>query len=490
MNRLILTMLAIAALSACTQKISPKLPSPSDSAVSLPDYDSSINIPLSMSLSEINDLVNQSVDRNFSGTQPLSIGGNVHKEKLTWRLSRSSIIVSGAGKSLTVSGKFSGSATASAEYCPGGKLLGCKGVRESISFGGSISGNLSNVHIKPDWSVGAEFNPQINVSKAEIRILGNLIPISVRGHVNKAIKKELPKLKKKFENELLPQLALKEKIEEAYSKMDLAHQLETTPPIWVTVKPKAIGVKPLTVKNNELISGVAMNLSLSTQIGSEVQDPVRTPLPSPTTQIGDKGFILNVPVNANLTAISEKLRECCAAKKYDIDEKHSIFVKDVTLMSDHEKIYILLDFKAKRKDFLGRLVRLFRPISGQLVISANPEWQKSNHILEFTELDYSLDTKNTLVNVAAYLAKPKLLESIQADTVIDLSSERLHLIDQARSAIKSLELGQGLISTSKIHDISIESVKTVPNHLVLVVSAAGVLEIDVNDNQLVRANTE
>ena len=116
-------------------------------------------------------------------------------------------------------------------------------------------------------------------------------------------------------------------------------------------------------------------------------------------------------------------------------------------------------------------------ISGAVDILGEPLLDTKRQVLSFTHLDYTLQSRSTLLNVAAYLLKPIVLGYVQQNASVDLSQPLQMARAAANTQVKQLASGIGADSTLSLEKIQVESIAISGTTLVAVVSGQGATKV-------------
>ena len=459
---------AVAVLLFTLSAIKPARPEVVNGPLQIEPYESTITIPVAVPISKIQAEVNSVLPRNFNGEQGFNIGGNVHDERLTYTASRGDVSVTSSDGKLRFQMNINGRARASVEHCPGGRLLGCDTVTETATLAATVGADVSNISIDHNFNLTADLEPRINVTQAEIRILGDLIPISLRSETESAIRSAFPRLQSQFQ-QLLTNLDIQARIQEAWDGAEHIVPLRRNPPIWIALQPTTLSVGAVQIGEDEISASAGLGITAVTTIG-EKPDVPKPSVPDTLTPISDFGFNVKLPILASLKEMQSQLKSCCLPFSLQLSGEENVSFNDVYLYENRGALIVGLDFNTGFLDAHGRLY-----------LEGRPTLSEDKTVITFSSLTFDLRTERALLEGASELARPYIIEELERQLVIDVAHLFESAIEDSRDDLSEISLGQGVRAYLTVDEVALDDLLVGDNKVAAILGAAGKLSISVED---------
>ena len=206
--------------------------------LSLDDYTSSLTLPVSITASQLAQLVNDHAPGTLAGTQSLNID-IVRRERVEYSISRGAAAVRVDSGGIHVAVPLSGRATI--KWCVR-VPFGCLDDQKTIYITARANATFSSIQINDNWSPHADVGLDVRVDRARTRILG--IPVDVTGPVRNAIRRAVPQLTRESRT-MLSTVDLSPIVEDAWQALHRTFSLSIDPNAWLSVQPVSLGVSPV-----------------------------------------------------------------------------------------------------------------------------------------------------------------------------------------------------------------------------------------------------
>ena len=476
MRRLIITALTMVAVASIlgllgTTLFSKRLdvapPRPESSPLSLDRHTSSFLVPVSISASRLASILDEHVPRTVAGSQGLDIGGNVHGERLDYTIRRGELNVHARDDRILIRAPLSGRATARAELCPFGRRLPCSDIQESADLRATVNATLSGIRLDSDWKPDAELTFDVDVSRAEVRLIGNLIPVSFRDRLTEEIDRALPGLTAEFAD-LLEELDLEPMLDALWVDMHRTFRLSENPETWLMIEPDSLGVSPLTASDDIVSASVVMSSDVSIHFGAEPtleQRPMRRESIQPGAA---PAFRLMVPITVDLDDLAAELNACCSPLSVSVDGATTMTFSDLTLTEHRGRLILGASFTMAPGFWMPR---------GTVYVLAAPTLDE--HVLRLERIEFSVESESVLTKVVAEAARPAIVEGLQNALQVDLDAYNEEARASLGSAVDELDAGWNVDLRVAVDSIGLIDAVAGDGKLALVGELVGVATIDV-----------
>ena len=434
----ILILIGLIAIPFITKYLAPNVisvPPPSGDPigeVEIPRPETSLlSLRIRVPVQAIQKAANREAPRRITGSERKNIHKRVKNGSYSWNIARSNITIQNTGKSLSFSVPIDGIAKAQGEIDAKIVSIPLQGTAE---IGGTIAGTV-NPQIAPNWQIIPNLVPQLTLTKANLNI-GQLGTIGIRdvlqANVNPLVQKEA----KKIGPNLIKELNLKGEMQKLWTEAHFTDQVSEKPPIWVKVRPNGIFATPLDLSNTKEI---AATIAIQSQTSLSNAPPAKTQVrPLPNLKIVDTPpkTKLRIPFIINLARLNQEL------SKEDISVKTSI---GTNVKVHGVKVAVgqngFLNFSINLN---ARATKLNRPVKGEIWLKGKPIIDYEAQTLAFSDVGFTVETKDTLATAAAWMLEELLVKSIEKQLRVDLKEYKSELDEEVAKALASDDIPEGL----------------------------------------------
>lgn len=447
-------------------RIDARPPALKSSPLSIEGYESSLLLPVSITASRLAEILDDLLDRSFSDSPPIDIGGNVHGERLSYTISRGAVTVRVDDDRVGITAPLTGHATVRAELCPFGRLLGCSSVRESADLAATARVTLANMSVGPDWLVEVDPAVDIDVTRAEVRLFGDLIPVSFRGELQDEIDGSLAGLTDEF-SRLLEAIDLESTLQEPWDSMHRRVALSSDGNLWLAIQPQGFGISSLRATGGVLTASVMLSAAVTVNFGDppevDRQPLRREPVPENAAPV----FLLRVPVVAELDELASVLDDCCSPVSVPLPGGGSVTFSNPTLAEHQGDLLLGADFA---------MSGWWTP-RGTVHVLGTPALE--GNTLRLDDLKFTIESLSALTGVVAEAARPAILDHLHDALRIDMTEYHAEAATELDSAIAELDAAPGVDLGIEVGEVQLVGVDAGGGMLAVMGEVTGVATIDV-----------
>jgi hypothetical protein len=161
-------------------------------------------------------------------------------------------------------------------------------------------------------------------------------------------------------------------------------------------------------------------------------------------------FELSIPVEVSYSVLNQQLKAQLTNRIIDLPDNTSVAITDVSIAPYGDGIMLAMDFTGKKG--------WFKSASGRLYFVGIPIFDTGKSELRVDKLDYTAETKSTLVQTVDWLAHTVLLEEIRSAAVVKLESELTKAKTKANEELDKLKakLPKEVGVSVSVTDLSVE----------------------------------
>jgi hypothetical protein len=454
-------------ITVFSQKINPANPdlSPGNFKLdSLPN--SEINIPVLINLKPVYAMAEKSVDTLFTSSgYPDSWMQEGCDVRYKYVFRRSPLKISGAGNTINLG--FTGfyKIIGSTRICVKGKVISpwtppCRcGFAEPER---KVNVSFSNtVYILPDFKVRLLMNrnePQ-PLDKCEVCFWGQ----DITKQVMNGLITELDTAKKIIEKNY-SSVNLKPRFQQVWDKLNKVYNLYGLG--WLQMNPQKIHINNFFVNKDSL--NVYLGLEAKPVISFEKPVEKNSSIPNLNTFSKMQGFSIFLDAVLNYDSLGSILNKQVAGKKFDFKQgfiKKKFIIDECRIYGGgFEKLIIKINFSGTN--------------SGVVYLVGKPVYDKDKRMIEVTDIDFDIKSKNVLLGSADWLFDKKITKEISKYARFELGP----YIDTAKISFNS-QLNQewikGIRSEGTIRDIKLIGIYPMQQHLVIRSNCSGELSVKV-----------
>ncbi len=476
---LILALLAVLALISAfvvVRIVGPRLVSvPPPSGEPLGEYDSprpevsllalGIVVPVGL----LDEIANAEAPLTFEGGEAKNFHKRIQNGAYTWDATRGEIRFHNTGSSLAFTVPFEGKATLQGELDASILKIPIEG---SADVAGTAGGTLVP-EVQSDWNVNPNFTPELKLDKANLRLgqlggidIGEFLGGSLGAYLQEEAGKIAPVIRKRFD--------LRREAGKLWSQAHLLEQVSDDPPLWVRVTPRRFLLGPVDYGTPEQI-GLAVAIESETYLVNRAPAaPELAPLPELGPLPEAAGTDLRVPVVVSMTELNRMIAE----EDFDIDTGIGTRIKVHGLAAEVGQggyLNLKLDLEADKS-------RLGRGVAGSIWVKGRPVIDYEKQTLGFTGVELTVETRDKLTGVAAWLLEGMLVKGLEGQLRVDLNDYKEELDEEVREAIAKADLPEGIDVSLQNLEVTLADIYTITRHveggepdpgIVLVIRATG-----------------
>jgi hypothetical protein len=196
---------------------------------------------------------------------------------------------------------------------------------------------------------------------------------------------------------------------------------------WLMFHPREARVSPIT-SNGTLVVQTSVNLVMEPRIVNG-RKPNEAAIPLPALQLSPvklEGFHLALPITVDYGRINRRLEQDMVGQEFRTPVGDTVKVEGVQLYGSGDRLILAL--------------RVSGGVNGTLYTTGTPVFDERRGVLQFTDLDFTVETRNVLLRSANWIFHENILSSLRSDAFIDLSGQ-LQAIRSRLATALTRELG-------------------------------------------------
>lgn len=420
---------------------------------------STVHIPIELNLVELEGIINQNIDKLLyeDGTEEENTSYNFK----VWKKLPISVTSNGDLFRIKVPLKI----WARASY---------KFDNFGISFSDSKETTfeldvhyVTKLNITSDWQISTHTagNGFDWIKKPTVSLAG--VKISLASFVENLIDEQQTMIATEIDEQIKPYLNVEEYVQEAWNLMQEPMLVSEDYNVWLKISPQQIIMTPLKGYGNRSVIGVGIRAFTETFIGKKPAYQINKKLPQINmTDTIKNEFRIGMSSKISHKSINELLEQNFLNKSFTFkDGKYKVDVTKIKFYGSNEKIVVETGLTGS--------------IDGTIYLTGRPAYNPVKQELFIQDLDFDLDTKNQIVKTASWLAKGKLVRTMQENLTFPLGEQLEQATNTIQKNLNNFEVTPGIFLDGHLKDLKPSGVYISPNSLIAVVVAEGDVNLHV-----------
>lgn len=261
------------------------------------------------------------------------------------------------------------------------------------------------------------------------------------------------------------QLKLRDQVEAAWAEMFKPTLVSEEYRTWLTVDPQYIGMSPIEMSRNRITSTIYIESKPKVKIGQRPDPVLPRPLPPlHISPVGNQDFTLHLNTEISYQE-AERL-----AKAELVGETFTYGRRAVTIQD--------LEFFGQGSNIVINTV-LSGTYNGSIYLIGKPVYNPNKNTIDIEDLEYSLDTKNFLFRSAGWLMKSTIKNKIAENVNFLLDYNLKDMQAQFQEQLKDYELATGLVLNGELAAIDLRNAFLTVDGMVVDLALTGKVNIRV-----------
>lgn len=413
------SLYVIFALSAC-QTIRAPVPSETN-APPLAVQASHIAVPVTVSTLLPQSAINAAVPQRLDADDyTVKINGGADKchdngASVGYHVHRDPIIISGAGNTLSaktaVAYNVIGRAKPPLPFGACGPLFSGSCGRGEPEPRLKVGLSVTLGGINPDWTPNITFTPASVSPDGACKVA--FFDYHIEDKIADLARNAINSSSAAAQSGVANAIDLPNKVSKAWKQLQTPIKL--APSVWLAIHPQQIGAQPFVVTPNTTTSGLFLQAMPTVSFSDAAPPTDNNPLPPPSAALPSNQYYISLPMQADYATLSKQIQAALklqtAGIRYPPTGSNYLTVTGADVYGYGQKAVVRLELRV-RGIFGARAV---------LYLLGTPAFDTNRNVISFPDLDFSVDSKNILLNLVAWLEQDKLRDDLRARATYDIT---------------------------------------------------------------------
>lgn len=424
--------------------------------VDLPPSVSNVNIPIRLSTTEIENLLNYKLSGDIYADNNLDDDGLMMKATRTQNIN---IWFDGFQMNYRVPVKIWVFKKLLDNIFTGKRGIEAEG-EVALQF-------KTTLEVRPDWSVstrreliGNEWIRNMvvktGIGSLDVKYLADIIIGRSRSTITSAI-----------DEQLQGQLQFRKNLEDAWAMMQHPVAIPSSYGTWwVKLTPQSVQMTPFWTTGNVLQANINVQ-SLAEVVAGTQQPLFRQDTYLPPFQVGNyvnNDFSINLSTDITIKD-AETLAKSYAVGQVFQPAGKRIEIRDIQLFGQNDKIIVNTTFTGS--------------YNGSLYLIGRPAFDPIKNTIYLADLDYDLHTKDYLIKSATWLFDRAILNKMKEACVFPLDENVKYFKEMMNSQIQNYIINNNVALKGHVEDIKVSDIKVLRDKFKIYVSSKGNLNVEV-----------
>lgn len=336
-------------------------------------------------------------------------------------------------------------------------------IRE-LNFNGAVTlmsdAALNNWQLNTKTSIKSiewKENPSINIA-------GKVMPITYL--VNPAMNYFKPTIEKSIDDAIKKSLNFQPFVLDAIDKISVPTLVNQQYETWFTIIPLTLNVTDAKIKNESIFLDLGLDCHIETIVGKEVKKIFQKEklVLKPVKNIADK-FTASLMVVSPYLQISQIITKNFEGQEF-VSGNKKVIVQKVNLWHKNGKMIIALDLSGS--------------VNGMIYLSGIPTYDEQKSVIYFEDLDYILDTKNSLLKTANWLAQGIILKKIKENTQYSIKKDIENAQKQLSNYLSNFSPAPGVFINGKMDGVMLDKIQLTDQAIIATIKSTGKINVTID----------
>jgi len=258
---------------------------------------------------------------------------------------------------------------------------------------------------------------------------------------------------------LMKELKIKTYASNLWNTLQRPLKIYANPEIWLQMKPSGFYALPLYAQNNKMDYRLGISGILTAIIDENPphQDSVSLPALRFDFPLNNES-IVHTRIEASMKTTEDLANQMLIGQKFKFGQKEFI-VRSIKLYGSEGKLAVETQISGE--------------INGKLYFTGYPYYDTTTQSIRLRDFQFDLKTDNLLKNIASWVKRTNLENSLNKLLVFDLSKQMVFLQDVFDSFLDKLSGMNHIEINGKIHSFNIDDIQISPEIITAYVTAKG-----------------
>jgi len=320
-------------------------------------------------------------------------------------------------------------------------------------------------NIKEDWSLGTVTEVEYHEWLSKPRLKTGIGDINIETLANLALNRSKKTISQTLDRIVSQQVTLKPYVQEVWNALQEPILLDSFYRMWVKTTPTGIAMTPITTWGDVIRTKIAVECLNDVTFGEKPWFRENSYLPN-LRSIDDAPDEFQVRVATDVPfPEAERMAKSSMVGQVFESGKNKVKVEDVQLWGNNDKLVVN--------------AKLSGSFNGNIYFIGRPEFNPLKNQIEVKDLDFHVDTRSFLMRSASWLFQGTIKNQMKKAMVFPLDENIRELKSSVQQTLDRYELSPGVLLTGTVDSVTVENTKVTPTSLRVNLFSKGKVNVDV-----------
>ncbi len=345
-------------------------------------------------------------------------------------------------------------------------------VKKDLLFGaaaeaeGELALNFKTTYrLNADWTIATQTEVEWHEWMTRPVLKTGLGSISVETIANVALNRSKRAIAQALDEYVSEEINLRPYIQSAWNAIQEPVLLDEQYQMWTKTTPVSISMTPIQTVGNAIQAKIAIECLNDVTFGKEPVFRPNSVLPG-LTLVDDvpEEFMMQFAAEVPFSEAERLAREAMAGQTFESGKK-KVKIEDVRLWGSDDRVVVN--------------TRLSGSFNGEIYFIGKPQFNAMDNAVEVKDLDFHVDTKNTLLRSAYWLFKGPIRKKMAAAMTFPLAENIGAVRSSAQEALTNYEIQPGILLNGRLDSVGVQQVRVTPAGIRADLFSKGKVGVDV-----------
>jgi hypothetical protein len=289
------------------------------------------------------------------------------------------------------------------------------------------------------------------------------IDVPIKFIANSILKKNQALVSNEIDKAIQQKFSLRKYIQDIWLTMQKPIKINNEYNLWLKLNPQEISSTPIVSQNGKIKISMGVKSLIESYMGEEPKVIPNKGLPDfKMVKTLDNNFAINLMADISYKSADTLAKQFLKGKTFTQDKK-TITVTDIKVYGNNNKMII------------G--ATLAGSLNGIIYFTGKPVYDSTTATVKIAELDFELETKNTLLKTANWLLHNKFIRMIEPSLVFPLGEKLTQSKDLIQKQLTNNYITKNILLNGQLKDLYIENIFLTPESIKVAVNFKGNLSL-------------
>ncbi|MFZ4400361.1 MAG: DUF4403 family protein [Bacteroidales bacterium] len=289
------------------------------------------------------------------------------------------------------------------------------------------------------------------------------IDVPIKFIASSILKKNQTLVSNEIDRAIQQKFSLRKYIQDIWLTMQKPIKINNDYNLWLKLNPQEISSTPIVSQNGKVKISMGVKSLVESYMGDEPKVIPNAGLPDyKIVKTLDNNFTINLMADISYKSADTLAKQYLKGKTFTQDKK-SITVIDIKVYGSNNKMII------------G--ATLTGSLNGIIYFTGKPVYDSANSTVRIVDIDFELETKNTLIKTANWLLHNRFIKMIEPSLIFPIGDRLSQSKVLIQKQLTNNYINKNILLNGQLKDLYIENIYLTPESIKVAVNFKGNLNL-------------